>query len=132
LIRDHVFLADQWMLSGGPDQGGWGLISEDGPRPSYYVYQMYKLFGSELVYSASDDPNLSIYAARRPDGTLTVMVVNLDLGSKSRPIRIVGRPAPTAEVWLFDPTHSAKDLGPQPLSGTLVFPPESVTLYVIR
>jgi hypothetical protein len=132
MIRGRVFMANQWMMSGGPDQGGWGLISQDGPRPSYYVYQMYRMFGSELVYSASDDPNLSIYAARRPDGSLTVLVINLDLNPKSKPIKIVKMPGPTAEAWLFDPTHTAQDLGSQPLSGTLAFPPESITLYVIE
>src|SRR5262249_4156403 len=101
MLRNHVFMANQWMMSGGPDQGGWGLISEDGARASDYAYQMYKMFGSELVYSASDDSNLSIYSARRADGTLTVMVINLALNAESRPIKIANSTNPTAEAWLF-------------------------------
>ena len=45
------------------------------PRPMYYVYMMYQLFGTELVRSATDDPLVNVYAARRPDGSVTVMIV---------------------------------------------------------
>ena len=132
MIRSHVFIADQWMLASQGDQDGWGLITSGKLRPSYYVYQMYKLFGSEQVYSSSDDPDLSIYAAKRPDGTLTVIVINLSLVAKTKPLGIEGRPAVQAEAWLFDSMHKAEDIGVVNLSNGLTISPESMTLFTIR
>jgi alpha-L-arabinofuranosidase len=51
-----------------------------------------------LVYSSSDDPELSIYAARREDGTLTAFVINLSLEEKTKAIRIGGQKQIQAEA----------------------------------
>jgi len=40
------------------------------------MYQLYKKFGNEF-YSSSDGPDLSIYAAKREDGAITIMVINI-------------------------------------------------------
>jgi hypothetical protein len=45
----------------------WGLVGAVDMCPAYYVYQLCKQFGNELVYSSSDD-GLIIYAAKREDG----------------------------------------------------------------
>lgn len=132
LMSNGVFMADQWLLTTRDAQGGWGLIGSGELRPSYYVYQMYKMFGSELVYSSSDDPDLSIYAAKRNDGALTIIVINLSLVEKTKPLRIENEANAEAEAWLFDPTHKAEDIGAVNLSHDLSFPPQSVTLYSIK
>jgi len=100
--------------------------------PSYYTYQMYKKFGNELIYSSSDDPDLSIYAARRADGALTILVINLALEEKAKAIQIGNQIKVQAEAWLFDPTHKAEDVGAVDLSNNSIFPLQSITLYVIQ
>jgi hypothetical protein len=132
LMRNNVFMAEQWLLTTRDAQGGWGLIGPGELRPSYYVYQMYKMFGSELVYSSSDDPDLSIYAAKRSDGTLTLVVINLSLVEKTKPISIENGAKADAEAWLFDPSHKAEDIGAVSLDHDLSFPPQSMTLYSIK
>jgi hypothetical protein len=39
-----------------------------------------------------------------------------------------------SEVWLFDASHNAEDLGEQrfPANGELVLPPQSISLYVVK
>ena len=77
LIRQKVDLATQFLLvSGG--ESGFGILEKYGPRPAYFTYQMYKMFGDQLVYASSDDPAVSVYAALRADGALTIMAINLN------------------------------------------------------
>ena len=76
LIAEKVDMANQFLLVTGGDQG-FGLLDRNGGRPAYFVYQLYKRFGDELVYSATDDPLTTVYAARRDDGALTILLVNL-------------------------------------------------------
>ncbi len=132
MIKNGVFMANQWGLTAKAGYGGLGLIAQSDVFPSYYVYQMYKMFGDELIYSSSDDPDLSVYAARNTEGALTVIIINLSLEEKSRAIRIEGQAATQAEVWLFDPTHPAESVGMLDISGTPAFPPQSMTLFIIR
>ena len=86
----------------------------------------------ELVYSSSDDPDVSIYAARRADGALTVMVVNLSFEEKTKAIRIEEQAQVQAETWLFDLDHKAENIGAMEISNSITIPPESVTLYIIQ
>ena len=94
--------------------------------------QLYKKFGNELVYSSSDDPDLSIYAARREDGALTVMVINLSLEEKTKAIRIGDQAQVQAEAWLFDPEHKAENIGAVELFKGITAPPQSITLYLVQ
>jgi Glycosyl hydrolases family 39 len=131
MMKSRVFMAGQWMLAAQADQGGWGLIGNGGLSPGYYVYQLYKMFGDEQIYSSSDDPDVSIYAAKRADGTLTVIIINLSSSAKTKPIRIERGAQPQAHAWLLDPTHDAADIGIRDLSNGLRIPPQSMTLYVL-
>jgi len=40
------------------------------------------MFGDELIYSSSDDPDLSFYVTKREDGALTSMITNPELEEK--------------------------------------------------
>ena len=131
MIKNGVFMANQWALTAKAGYGGLGLVGQFDVFPSYYTYQMYKKFGNELIYCSSDDPDLSIYAARREDGALTVMVINLSLEEKGKPLRIEGRTEVQAEAWLFDPTHKAENIGTVELSNELRFPPQSISLFIL-
>ncbi|MCI0556213.1 MAG: hypothetical protein L0287_35165 [Anaerolineae bacterium] len=131
MIKNGVFMANHWMLTSKGGQGGWGLVGNADVYPAYYVYQLYKKFGNELVYSSSDDSDLSIYAARRADGALTVIVLNLSLEEKRKAIRIEGQAPVQAEAWLFDPSHKAENIVEMDISNTITIPPQSMTLYII-
>ena len=91
-----------------------------------------KCSGSELVYSSSDDPDLSIYTARRNDGALTMMIINLSLEEQAKALRIADQSSVKGEAWLFDPTHNAENIGDVELSGEVKFPPQSITLFIIK
>jgi hypothetical protein len=132
LIRNGVFLVNQWMFTSKAGYGGWGWVGQSDVYPTYYVYQMYRKFGDELVYSSSEDPDLSVLAARDAQGNVTVIVINLSVEEKARAITIEGRSQVRAEAWLFDPTHNAENIGAVDLSGQITFPPQSVTLYIVQ
>lgn len=75
----------------------------------------------------------SLFAARRPDGTLTLMVVNLGSSPVEKPLTLTGfAPAATAETWLFDESSPAGQVDSTPLGAavTLRLPAESMTLLV--
>ena len=74
-------------LYGWRQHGTYGLAGVDyndptGPfdrNPTYYVSKLLQYFargGDQIVRAASDFPLLSIYAARRADGSLTLLVIN--------------------------------------------------------
>ncbi len=132
MIKNGVFLANHWMLTSKGGYGGWGLIGQTDVYPSYYTYQMYRMFGEELIYSSSDQPNLSIYAAKREDGALTLMVINLSLEEQSHSVRIADLALSTAEAWLFDPTHQVENMGSVELNGKMQFPAQSITLLIVE
>jgi hypothetical protein len=132
MIKNKVLMANVWYLTAKGGSGGLGLISAYDVFPSYYTYQMYKKFGNELIYASSDDPDLQVYAARRDDVALTVMVVNLALEGKTKALRIGDQTGVQAETWLFDPTHEVENMGTVQLSAETVFPPQSISLYVVQ
>ncbi|RPJ26192.1 MAG: hypothetical protein EHM33_12460 [Chloroflexi bacterium] len=92
MIENGVFMANEWALTARGGYGSLGLIGQTDVYPMDYTCQMYKKFGSELVYSSSDNPDLSIYAAQRADETPTIMVINLSLEEKTKALRIGDRP----------------------------------------
>jgi hypothetical protein len=91
------------------------------------------MFGSQLVYSASGMDNVNIYAAKRADGALTLMIVNLNDDAKTVPLQFKGKMPAAAQLFLLDPEHQAQAMGSVafPANGTLSLPGASVSLYVI-
>jgi len=132
MIRNGVFMANEWYLTAKGGSGGSGLIGQYDVYPAYYTYQLFRKFGTELVYSSSDDQDVSLYAARGEDGTLTLIMINLSLEEKTKPIRIEDRAQVQADTWLFDLKHKAENIGTMEISDSIILPPESVTLYIIQ
>lgn len=127
LIRQKVFMVDQFALA-----GDWGIVGANNVHPMYYTYTMYNMFGTKLVGAVSDDPLVSVFAAKRADGSLTLMIVNLGDAAATKPLTIVGGgSATTAETWLFDASHTAVKVAPTSLGGSITVPPASVTLLVV-
>ena len=132
LMNADVFMVNQWVLS--QRSGGLGLLQGEKVRPTFYVFPLYKNFGREQVYAASDVADVDIFAAQREDGALTLMVINLSDIEKRVTLQVKGIKLTEAEVWLLDTSHAAENLGIQPFStdGTVLLPPQSATLYVIQ
>lgn len=135
MVAQDVLIFNHWLLStSGSNQGGWGMISRSGVRPSYYVYQLYAQFGSQRVYAASGIEDVSIYAAKRPDGALTLMIINLNDESMRVPLQVAGKMPASAQLFLLDPSHNADDMGvvSLPGDGVLDLPGQSVSLFIIN
>jgi len=130
LIRQGVSLVAYWNFQNV--ETSFGILARYDVRPVYYTFQMYKMFGTEALLSTASDPTVTVYAARRDDGALTLMVVNLASEPMTKSIAIDGfEPAGDAEVWLFDAEHNAESIGTQAWGESLTVPAESITLYVL-
>jgi hypothetical protein len=131
MIDADVFMVNQWVIS--QRSGGLGLLSGTTIRPTFYVFPLYKNFGNQQVYAASGVTDVDIFAAKRADGALTLMVINLSDAEKNIPLQVKGKKPKEAEVRLLDVSHDAENLGMQPFvaDGTVTLPPRSAALYAI-
>lgn len=73
LIRARVTIVDYFAFSSYASLGTFGLLDRYKVRPTYYVYQLYQDFGDTLLAATSSDAEVSITAARRADGAITVV-----------------------------------------------------------
>lgn len=127
MIRQGTDIVAQFALV-----GDYGLMSKWDPLPIYFVYRMYNQFGTQLVEARSDDPHVSVYAARRANGSLTVMFVNLKDIVVEKPLFIEGfKPGTPAETWLFDAKTKAEKQPGQSLAEKISLPPQSMLLWVL-
>lgn len=134
LVAERVDVVNQFLLVGTANQG-FGLLGRSEPRPAYYPYQLYKQFGDELLHATSGVETVSIVAARREDGALTLMLVNRGDGAATVPLQIAGFiPAADAEVWRFDAEHKAEQVAALAVTADteLTLPPLSMTLLVLK
>ena len=131
-MNADVFMINQWVLS--QRSTGLGLFKGSEVQPTYYVFPLYKNFGSEQVYAASGVTDVDIFAAKRADGALTLMVINLSDVEQRVPLTVKGTQLEEAEVWLLDGAHNAENLGTQPFAAdaVLTLPAQSATLFVIK
>jgi hypothetical protein len=134
LMRQDLFMVNHWLITSSGGQGGWGLIGRGELRPSYYVYQLYNKFGRERVYAESGVEDISIYAAERDDGALTVLIINLADGEKEALLQMPDWAPAQAELWRLDQTQLPTEPGDFTFTadGRLSLPPQSVSLFVIR
>ena len=82
-------------------------------------------YGSGLVVSAG-----MLQAAYDSGVTILRFPVG-SWGEKTKPLQIGDQTTIQAEMWLFDPTHPAENVGIVELSDKITVPPQSVTLYSI-
>lgn len=141
-IRHGEPVVAQYAFQMRDSRGGWGLLERTRVRPQYYVYQLYRRFGDELVYAAADAPDVMVVAAQRTgDGALTLMAVNLGDAAVERPLRLAGHPGGAAEIYRIDETNlvglPAVPDGREVMAGQtltdgsiLSLPPRSATLIV--
>jgi hypothetical protein len=132
MMNADVFMVNQWVLS--QRSTGLGLLNGTQIRPTFYIFPLYKNFGSQQVYAASGVTDVDIFASKRQDGTLTLMMINLSDVEQHVPLQVKSVKLTEAEVWLLDMTHNAENLGMQAFStdGMVTLPAQSATLYVIK
>ncbi|HEX2622007.1 MAG TPA: hypothetical protein VHL11_17745, partial [Phototrophicaceae bacterium] len=133
IIRQQIFIAAYFEYYSTPDRA-FGIIDRYSVRPTYYTYQLYKQFGTQLVEASSTDDLVTIYAATREDGTLTLIVVNLSDDQADRTLDLTNfTPSGAAEVWRLDADHNAEMLESADITNgsSLTLPAQSITLYVI-
>lgn len=133
MIRNRAEMVNFFALySNNIDTGPFGLLSRFDTRPTFYVYPLFKQFGETLLESASTDPDVSITAARRADGALTVMLVNTASVRKPLRLEITGGKAALAErFWIETATKGLSNGEINLANGEIDLPAESATLLVI-
>ncbi len=134
-IRQRVDIVNYFSLYSFGDLGTYGLLDRFDTRPTYFVYQLYRHFGDELVASESTDIDVTITAALRDDGALTLMIVNRGPEAKAIPLALAGFvPGGDAEVRRLDAEHEAEIVEPVTLADGVILdvPAQSATLYVVH
>lgn len=134
MMNQGIDMVAHFALQSNDATGGWGLLARYEVRPAYYVYQLYQRFGQERLYAVSGVPDVSIYAAKRTDGAVTLLVINLRDEPVDVPVQVaVQLPVETAVLYRFDHEHNAENMGIQPFSQqqTLALPEQSISLFVI-
>ena len=83
MAENGVTIASQWNLANGkaPNGTDYGMIDADtGARnPQYYALALWTRFGDELLATEvgfDADTELSAYAGRAADGTISVLAIN--------------------------------------------------------
>ena len=90
LIKNDVEIVTYFSLQSNVNIGGYGVLDRYKNRPTYYVYKLYKEFGHDLIYSDSNDPEVSIIASRCMDEDITLILINHSLSDKKLPLDIRG------------------------------------------
>lgn len=135
LIRGGATIVSQFCMGAIQSQGigMFGPIAYNpAPLPIYQVYALYRMFGARLVHAGSDDQRLPVVAARREDGTLTLVVVNHGAEERAAPLLLEGfRASGPAEVWSFAEDSPVAQRGAADIAQPLRFAPRAATLLAI-
>lgn len=132
LLQDNPFIVGYFELQTLQARGGWGLLAKDTVRPTYYVYQLYKRFGSQMVATDSSVEYLSVFGALRDDGTLTLIAVNRGDEPISASIQINGFDGDVIETRLLTADVLAEVVDDPLLNGdTLTMPAQSAALITL-
>ena len=135
LIRQRVDYVAHFVLQTNAGQGGWGLLARNDVRPTYYVYQLYQKFGQELLRTDFDGQStVSLVAARRDDGVLTLIAINRGPETAVETVQLIDfAPGAAAAVWRLDAAHNAALVEPVVFETVtmLTLPGYSATLYEI-
>lgn len=129
MINQDTFMLQQFAVT-----GRFGMVGRSEINSTGLAFQMFaRYFGNERIYASSDQQYVTVYAAKRPDGALTIMVINLNSEPRSVNLKIDNFNSAQAEVWKLDMQHRAEQVPAQQLTSinTLSLSPESVTLFIL-
>jgi len=133
MVRQKPDLLAIWLLK--DNNGGLGMMTSFDVHPSYYVFKIWKQFGNHLLAANSDTDYVSIYASKRDDGAVTVILINLNDTDIYKPLQLnKGDNLKLTEAYLFDATHNAESISVPAFSNDaeIVLPKESVALYILK
>lgn len=133
MIREKPEILAYWILKS--PTAGHGLMDSYNLRPTYYIYQLYKNFSGHLLDASSDTPYVSIFASRKDDGSIALILVNLNDSSVKKPLQLKdGDHLTIQNAYLFDSSHKADSIQqPAFTNGSeITLPAESVTLYILK
>lgn len=131
MIQQDVDMVAYFVIA--HSRGGAGLLALSAPNPTFYVYKMYQQFGAEKLHASSGTADVSIFAARRDDGAVTLMMVNRGPDEVAVPLQVDGYAGSSAELWRFDAEHNAENLGVVDWANgeTITLPGQSISLLVL-
>ena len=118
-------------------------------RSHYWVFDMYyNYFGNKMVQCESSSPDLSVYASKVDDNTISIMAINktklgisrAKLNIKGATVQGSGKAYQLSEkeyVWSKELYRPIVNSGPTEINadlsnGTYDFPPYSVTLLQVK
>jgi hypothetical protein len=133
MIHQRPEILAYWVLK--ENNSGHGLMTSYDIHPSYFVYQIYKQFGNHLVPANSDEPMVSVFAAKKEDGSVTVIFVNRGEEAVTKPLKLEnGDALKLAAVYLFDKDHQAEAITPPEFKNgdPVTIGGRSVTLYEFK
>lgn len=129
MIEQRVAIVNQFALDG---QGGWPLLGSQEPRPAYYVYLIYREFGNQLLFSSSGIKNVSAFAAKRPDGVLSLILVNRNTETQQVKVELRNfTPGGDAKMILLDATHQAVEVPAQPVNSSMSLPLPALSVKLV-
>src|SRR6185436_17896024 len=113
-------------------------------QPAAYAFRMYRnydgqghMFGDTGVQATSSDQSkLSVYAATRTDGALTVMVINKTTGGLTATLNLANFSSGVSQVYNYSAANLNQivrkpDLTITANSVSTTYPSQSITLLVI-
>ncbi|MEM8863846.1 MAG: hypothetical protein AAGD96_36520, partial [Chloroflexota bacterium] len=131
MIKQDVYMVTHFALQS--KSAGWAMMGRTTVRPTYYTYQMFDQMGEDKVKVHSDDAMVNILAAKRADGTLTLLLINRADDVISHPLSIDGETQlEAAEHWVLNPVHNAENLGATTIDGAVKLPGQSMTVFVFK
>ncbi len=133
LIQERVDVADYFLLVSGMAQGH-GALTPYAPRPAYYVYRLYRMFGDHQVAASSSESWVNAVAARRADGALTLLLINRKDEAIPLPLHVEGASSLRVDVYRFDDEHRAElvETAQLDLPAMIEAPARSMTLWVMQ
>jgi len=127
LLYDEPYAVAFFDFQSADSRGGTGLLERYEVRPTYFVYQLYGQFGDALQYTESDG-DLSLYAAHREDGALTIIVVNLADNPITRSLELDGYTANRIDRTQYM-LEGLSELQTLDTIDSYTFPAQSITLF---
>jgi hypothetical protein len=95
IINQDVDMVAFFTLS---HDDGTTLLGRNEPSPTFYVYKLFQQLGTEKLHTDSGIDNVSIFAAQREDGTLTLMLVNRGPDEVTAPLQVDGYEGGSTEL----------------------------------
>lgn len=130
MISNQVDVVNYFSLQSNNSTGGYGLFARSEPRPTYYVYTMYREMGENLVFSGCANPGLRLYASNGEGEGLTVILINMNEEEISGTLRIMGDEFTLTAVHRLDEENYYQPLPLESLNDfeSLSIPAYSITL----